>query len=81
VAVARELKFDMAKVNVNGGAISIGHPIGASGARIIVTCCTKCSRVHEAKKGLAPCASAADMGNCDHSSRSAKINIKREARS
>ena len=37
VAVARELGFDMDKVNVNGGAISIGHPVGASGARIIVT--------------------------------------------
>ena len=37
IAVARELGFDMSKVNVNGGAISIGHPVGASGARIIVT--------------------------------------------
>jgi acetyl-CoA C-acetyltransferase len=37
IAVARELGFDMAKVNVNGGAISLGHPIGASGARILVT--------------------------------------------
>ncbi len=36
IAVARELNFDMSKVNVNGGAISIGHPVGASGARIIV---------------------------------------------
>ncbi len=37
VFVARELGFDMAKVNVNGGAIALGHPIGASGARIFVT--------------------------------------------
>ena len=37
VAVARDLKFDMAKVNVNGGALALGHPVGASGARIIVT--------------------------------------------
>ena len=37
LAVARELGFDMAKVNVNGGALSLGHPVGASGARIIVT--------------------------------------------
>ena len=37
IAVARELHFDMSKVNVNGGAISLGHPVGASGARIIVT--------------------------------------------
>lgn len=37
LAVARELDFDMEKVNVNGGAIALGHPIGASGARILVT--------------------------------------------
>ena len=37
VAVANELGFDMDKVNVNGGAIAIGHPVGASGARILVT--------------------------------------------
>ena len=37
VAVARVLGLDPAKVNVNGGAIALGHPIGASGARILVT--------------------------------------------
>lgn len=37
VEVGRELKFDMDKVNVNGGAVALGHPIGASGARILVT--------------------------------------------
>lgn len=37
IAVARDLKFDMDKVNVNGGAIALGHPIGDSGARILVT--------------------------------------------
>ncbi len=37
VAVTRDLKFDMSKVNVNGGAIALGHPLGASGARILVT--------------------------------------------
>jgi len=37
IAVGRELNFDLDKVNVNGGAIAIGHPIGASGARILVT--------------------------------------------
>ena len=37
VAVAKDLGFDMEKVNVNGGAIALGHPIGASGARILVT--------------------------------------------
>src|SRR3712207_6819669 len=35
VAVSKELKFDMAKVNVHGGAIALGHPIGASGTRIL----------------------------------------------
>ena len=37
LAVAKDLKFDMSKVNVNGGAIALGHPVGASGARILVT--------------------------------------------
>ena len=37
IAVARDLKFDMSKVNVNGGAIALGHPVGASGCRILVT--------------------------------------------
>ena len=37
IAVTRELRLDPAKVNVNGGAVAIGHPIGASGARILVT--------------------------------------------
>ena len=37
IAVIQELKIDKKKVNVNGGAISLGHPIGASGARILVT--------------------------------------------
>ena len=53
VAVARELGFDMSKVNVNGGAISIGHPVGASGARIIVTLLHEMQKRPEAKKGLA----------------------------
>ncbi len=53
VAVARELKFDMSKVNVNGGAIAIGHPVGASGARIIVTLLHEMLKREDAKKGLA----------------------------
>ncbi len=53
IAVARELGFDMNKVNVNGGAISIGHPVGASGARIIVTLLHEMQKRPEAKKGLA----------------------------
>ena len=53
IAVARELGFDMAKVNVNGGAISLGHPVGASGARIIVTLLHEMQKRPDAKKGLA----------------------------
>ncbi|MBO4838547.1 MAG: acetyl-CoA C-acetyltransferase [Lachnospiraceae bacterium] len=53
IAVARELHFDMSKVNVNGGAIAIGHPVGASGARIIVTLLHEMQKRPEAKKGLA----------------------------
>ena len=53
IAVARELHFDMSKVNVNGGAISIGHPVGASGARIIVTLLHEMMKRDDAKKGLA----------------------------
>jgi acetyl-CoA C-acetyltransferase len=37
IAVIRELKIDKSKVNINGGAIALGHPIGASGTRILVT--------------------------------------------
>ena len=53
IAVARELNFDMDKVNVNGGAISIGHPVGASGARIIVTLLHEMMKREDAKHGLA----------------------------
>ena len=53
IAVARELHFDMSKVNVNGGALAIGHPVGASGARIIVTLLHEMQKRPEAKKGLA----------------------------
>ena len=53
IAVARELGFDMSKVNVNGGAIALGHPVGASGARIIVTLLHEMQKRDDAKKGLA----------------------------
>ena len=53
IAVARELEFDMSKVNVNGGAITIGHPVGCSGARIIVTLLHEMMKRDDAKKGLA----------------------------
>ena len=62
IAVARELGFDMSKVNVNGGAISIGHPVGASGARIIVTLLHEMAKRPEAKKGLATLCIGGGMG-------------------
>jgi acetyl-CoA C-acetyltransferase len=52
LAVAKDLKFDMDKVNVNGGAIALGHPIGASGARILVSLLHEMEK-RDAKKGLA----------------------------
>ncbi len=52
LAVLRELKLDPARVNVNGGAIALGHPIGASGARILVTL-LHAMRARSAKRGLA----------------------------
>lgn len=53
LAVAKDLGFDMSKVNVNGGAIAIGHPIGASGARIAVTLIHEMLKRDDAKLGLA----------------------------
>ena len=52
LAVDRELNFDKDKLNVNGGAIALGHPIGASGARILVTLVHEMKR-RDAKTGLA----------------------------
>ena len=62
IAVARELGFDMAKVNVNGGAISIGHPVGASGARIIVTLLHEMAKREDAKLGMATLCIGGGMG-------------------
>lgn len=62
IAVARELHFDMDKVNVNGGAIAVGHPVGASGARIIVTLIHEMAKRPEAKKGLATLCIGGGMG-------------------
>ena len=62
IAVGRELGFDMAKVNVNGGAISLGHPVGASGARIIVTLLHEMKKRDDAKKGLATLCIGGGMG-------------------
>ena len=62
IAVARELGFDMEKVNVNGGAIALGHPVGASGARIIVTLLHEMLKRPEAKRGLATLCIGGGMG-------------------
>ena len=61
VAVAKELNFDMSKVNVNGGAVALGHPVGASGCRILVTLLHEMQR-RDAKKGLATLCIGGGMG-------------------
>ena len=61
IAVARDLNFDMDKVNVNGGAIALGHPVGASGCRILVTLLHEMQR-RDAKKGLATLCIGGGMG-------------------
>ncbi|MBS5939503.1 acetyl-CoA C-acetyltransferase [Clostridium sp.] len=61
LAVAKDLKFDMSKVNVNGGAIALGHPVGASGARILVTLLHEMQK-RDAKKGLATLCIGGGMG-------------------
>jgi acetyl-CoA C-acetyltransferase len=60
-AVNKDLGWDTAKVNVNGGAIAIGHPIGASGARVLVTLLHEMGR-RNAKKGLATLCIGGGMG-------------------
>ena len=61
LAVAHDLKFDMDKVNVNGGAIALGHPVGASGCRILVTLLHEMEKA-DAKKGLATLCIGGGMG-------------------
>ena len=61
IAVARELKFNMDIVNVNGGAIALGHPIGASGARILTTLLYEMKK-RSSKKGLATLCIGGGMG-------------------
>ena len=61
VAVANELGFDKEKVNVNGGAIALGHPVGASGCRILVSLLYEMKR-RNAKKGLATLCVGGGMG-------------------
>jgi len=60
-SVLKELKLDADKVNVNGGAIALGHPIGASGTRILVTLLHEMKR-RDAKKGLATLCIGGGMG-------------------
>ena len=61
LGVTRELKWDLNKVNVNGGAIAMGHPIGASGCRVLVTLLHEMQR-RDAKKGLATLCIGGGMG-------------------
>lgn len=61
IVVTKELGFDMDKVNVNGGAIALGHPVGASGARILVTLLYEMKK-RNAKNGLATLCIGGGMG-------------------
>jgi acetyl-CoA C-acetyltransferase len=60
-AVNKEMGWDTAKINVNGGAIALGHPIGASGCRVLVTLLHEMGR-RDAKKGLASLCIGGGMG-------------------
>jgi len=60
-AVNKDMEWDTAKVNVNGGAIALGHPIGASGARVLITLLHEMQR-QDAKKGLATLCIGGGMG-------------------
>ena len=61
IAVARDLHFDMSKVNVNGGAIALGHPVGASGCRILVTLLHEMQK-RDSHRGLATLCIGGGMG-------------------
>ncbi|MBR4993489.1 MAG: acetyl-CoA C-acyltransferase, partial [Lachnospiraceae bacterium] len=61
VAVGHDLGFDMDKLNVNGGAIALGHPVGCSGTRILVTLLHEMEK-RDAKKGLATLCVGGGMG-------------------
>jgi acetyl-CoA C-acetyltransferase len=61
IACNRELKLDLARVNVNGGAIALGHPIGATGARIVVTLLHEMQR-RGARRGLATLCMSGGLG-------------------
>jgi acetyl-CoA C-acetyltransferase len=61
IAVSKELNLDMNKVNVNGGAIALGHPVGASGARILITLLYEMKK-RNLKHGLATLCIGGGMG-------------------
>ncbi|MCK5439614.1 MAG: acetyl-CoA C-acyltransferase, partial [Gemmatimonadetes bacterium] len=61
LAVARDLDLDLSRVNVNGGAISLGHPIGCTGARIVVTLLHEMVR-RDSRLGLATLCVSGGMG-------------------
>ena len=61
IAVGRDLGFDLEKLNVNGGAIALGHPVGASGCRILVTLLHEMAK-RDAKRGLATLCIGGGMG-------------------
>ena len=61
LAVGKDLGFDPEKLNVNGGAIALGHPIGASGARVLTTLLFEMQK-RDAKKGLATLCIGGGMG-------------------
>ena len=62
LAVGHDLGFDPEKLNVNGGAIALGHPVGASGARIIVTLLHEMVKRPEARRGMATLCIGGGMG-------------------
>jgi len=61
IAVNRQMGWDTKKVNVNGGAIALGHPIGASGGRVLITLLYEMQK-RNAKKGLATLCIGGGMG-------------------
>jgi acetyl-CoA C-acetyltransferase len=62
LAVNKDLGWDVRKVNVNGGAIALGHPIGASGARVLVTLLHEMQKHDNVNKGLATLCIGGGMG-------------------
>jgi acetyl-CoA C-acetyltransferase len=74
LAVARDLGLDLAKVNPNGGAIALGHPIGATGARITVTLLHEMAR-RRARLGIATLCVSGGMGTALLIERTAKEGI------